>query len=132
MYIHVHVQPGRHPLTAVLSLSLSLFLCSSCAKIQSSSPSPLKGERATPTSHRYTVCTPCTVCIHVHVYLHVLYMYTPVWEIGGRQVAQATCKRSVAIYFDQLVAIPGDLRICSCTLRYSHTTTHIARPYTFR
>ena len=132
MYIHVHVQPGRHPLTAVLSLSLSLFLCSSCAKTQSSSPSPLKGERATPTSHRYTVCTPCTVCIHVHVYLHVLYMYTPVWEIGGRQVAQATCKRSVATYFDQLVAIPGDLRICSRTLRYSHTTTHIARPHMFR
>ena len=32
-------------------------------------------------------------------------------EIGGRQVAQATCKRFVATYFDQLVAIPGDLRI---------------------
>ena len=83
-------------------------------------------ERATPTSHRYTVCTPCTACIHVHVYLHVLYMYTPVWEIGGRQVAQATCKRSVATYFDQLVTIPGNLSICSRTLRYSHTTTHIA------
>ena len=49
-----------------------------------------------------------------------------VCEIGGRQVAQATCKRSVATYSDQLVTIPGDLRFCSHTLRYSHTTTHIA------
>jgi len=65
------------------------------------------------------------LCIYM-----TLYVYTGC-EIGGRQVAQATCKRSVVTYFDQLVAIPGDLRICSSTLRYSHTTTHIARLYTF-
>ena len=38
-------------------------------------------------------------------------VHGPVCEIGGCQVAQATCKRSLATYFDQLVAIPGDLRI---------------------
>ena len=43
-----------------------------------------------------------------------------VCEIGGCQVAQATCKHLVATYFDQLVAIPGDLRFCLRTLRYSH------------
>ena len=31
-------------------------------------------------------------------------MYYTVCEIGGRQVARATRKRSVATYFDQLVA----------------------------
>ena len=75
------------------------------------------------TMHCMYTCTCLPTCtVHVHT------------SVGNWQspVAQATCKRSVATYFDQLVAIPGDLHICSRTLRYSHTTTHIARPYTFR
>ena len=56
-------------------------------------------------------------------------VHDSVCEIGGRQVAQATCKRSLVTYFDQLVTIPGNLRFCSRTLSYLHTT-HIAQAYT--